>query len=66
MLQHVGGRSVDRKYIRMYACPWLDLMENMEAIWACLYKPLQNVPHHYFLGTLDGPSQNPLSWSVFN
>lgn len=33
----VGRRYLGRKYVRIYACPWLDLMGNTVALWDCLF-----------------------------
>lgn len=49
----IGGKFTGRKYVSIRVCPWLDLVGNPTAFWVYLYKPLQNVTCHCFLGTLE-------------
>lgn len=44
-----GKGYLGRKYIRIYAFPWLDLMGNKVALWGCLFIPLLAMTQSHFL-----------------
>lgn len=63
---HVGGRVTGRKYVRMYACVWLDLVEN-----AMDYRFSFLSPCKTWFGAISrergyGPGQNLSIRPVFN
>ena len=41
-----------RKYVRIYAFPWFDQIENMVVLWVCLLKSLQKCSLRPFPGNL--------------
>jgi hypothetical protein len=65
-LSHIRSRYIDRKYIRMYACPGLNKSRKFVDLWVYLYNPLINVTCAILWSPGDGPGQCRWFWSVFN